>query len=91
MVNLRTLAQRGDGIALAVSAGVFWWFERRGQYLCCESMQTASDKFELRLVAPDGTQSVEEFADPIDLTKRQQAVANHLLARGWSGPHDRRL
>jgi hypothetical protein len=68
---------------------MFWWFERRGAYMRCEVLQLATEKFELRVLAPDGTESVEAFADDGELAIRQQDMLASLSACGWSGPHGR--
>jgi hypothetical protein len=66
---------------------MFWWFERRGAYMRCEVLQLATEKYELRVIEPDGTESVEAFEDPANLAKRQQDMVESLSASGWSGPH----
>jgi hypothetical protein len=66
---------------------MFWWFERRGAYMRCEVLQLAAEKYELRVIEPDGTESVEAFEDPANLAKRQQDMVESLSASGWSGPH----
>jgi hypothetical protein len=66
---------------------MFWWFERGGDYLRCEVLQLASDKYELRVVQADGTEKIEEFTDAGELAKRQHVVVAELEASGWSGPH----
>jgi len=65
---------------------VFLWFERRGQYLRYEARQT-SGGYELRIVEPDGTETVEEFAESEELTARQIEFERQLATDGWGGPH----
>ena len=65
---------------------MFWWFERGGRYLRCESQQTKSG-FELRIVSPDGSERVEHFVDSRELAKRQHDVIDEIAQNGWSGPH----
>jgi hypothetical protein len=65
---------------------VFWWFERGGRYLRCESQQV-NNGFELRIVNPDGSEQVEHFADSRELAKRQHDVIHEVTQEGWSGPH----
>jgi hypothetical protein len=65
---------------------VFWWFERRGQFLRYEA-RDLPDGFELRVIDPDGTEHVEHFVDSGDLTRRQLAFERSLTAEGWTGPH----
>lgn len=66
---------------------MFWWFERGGQYLRCETREAAAGRFELRLMRPDGSEQVENFDDPSHLTRRQLEVERDLTAEGWTGPH----
>ena len=66
---------------------MFWWFERGGAYLRCEVLKLATEKYELRVLDPDGTESVEAFDDDVELARGQQDMLAGLSARGWSGPH----
>jgi hypothetical protein len=66
---------------------MFWWFERRGAYMRCEALQLATRKYELRVIDPDGIESVEAFDEATDLARRQQEMLAGLSACGWSGPH----
>jgi hypothetical protein len=66
---------------------MFWWFERRGAYMRWETLQLATEKYELRVLEPDGTESVEAFDDDAQLARRQQDMLASLSAHGWSGPH----
>jgi hypothetical protein len=66
---------------------VFWWFERNGSYVRCEVLHLPAGSFELRVVAPDGAERVEQFTDSEELAKRQVAVESELISEGWSGPH----
>ena len=47
---------------------MFWWFERGGAYLRCEVLKLATEKYELRVLDPDGTESVEAFDDDVELS-----------------------
>ena len=66
---------------------MFWWFERAGEYLRCEAVPMSAGGFELRLVHPDGTESVERFSDSSDLAARQDQVITDVVHAGWNGPH----
>jgi hypothetical protein len=66
---------------------VFWWFERRGQYLRYEAREFPNGGYELCVVNPDGTERVEHFSDSSDLAKRQAEFERELGAAGWTGPH----
>jgi hypothetical protein len=65
---------------------VFWWFERRGQYLRYEARQVP-DGYELRVVEPDGVERVERFGESDQLTERQVEFERQLATQGWAGPH----
>ena len=49
---------------------MFWWFERHGQFLRYEARDINAEGYELCVVAPDGTERRERFADSSDLAKR---------------------
>ena len=66
---------------------MFWWFERKGQFLQCEVLPVATSGFELRIIEPDGTELVERFSDSSALEKRQDAVMAEVKNAGWNGPH----
>jgi hypothetical protein len=66
---------------------VFWWFEKRGQYLRYEVRDLPDGRYELRVLKADGTERAEHFTDSSELTKRQIDFENELLAEGWTGPH----
>jgi hypothetical protein len=65
---------------------VFWWFERRGQYLRYEARQIPGG-YELRIVEPDGTERVEQYEASEQLTARQIEFERQLATDGWAGPH----
>ena len=66
---------------------MFWWFERKGEHLRVEILQLAPDKYELRVIQPDGTEYVETFAQADHLAKRQKQFQDTLSSQGWTGPH----
>ena len=66
---------------------MFWWFERRGEFLRYEARQAGEGGFELCVVTPDGTERVERFLDSGDLAKRQAEFERQIAADGWTGPH----
>jgi hypothetical protein len=65
-----------------------YWFERDGDYLRCEVHDTG-DRYELRIVKPDGTERIELYADSARLYVRQVKLEQRLLNHGWNGPHGR--
>ena len=65
---------------------MFWWFERRGQFLRYEVRELPDGLFELRVVDTDGTERAEQFVDSGDLNKRQIEFERNLAADGWNGP-----
>jgi hypothetical protein len=66
---------------------MFWWFERKGELLRVEVLQIAQDKFELRVISADGTETTETFSTAEELAKRQEEVLATISKDGWSGPH----
>jgi hypothetical protein len=66
---------------------MFWWFERKGELLRVEVLQIAQDKFELRVISADGTETSETFSTAEELAKRQEEVLATISKDGWSGPH----
>jgi hypothetical protein len=69
------------------SLEVFWWFERRGELLRIEVLELGPDTFELRVIRPDGSVSVETFSSAQDLAKRQRQLEESISREGWHGPH----
>jgi hypothetical protein len=66
---------------------MFWWFERGGELLRVEVLELASDRYELRVIQPDGTEKVETFSNTQELTKRHEQVQRRVTEEGWNGPH----
>ena len=66
---------------------MFWWFERRGEFLRYEARDLPAGGFELRVINPDGTEHVENFSDSGDLARRQVTFEHDLVSDGWTGPH----
>jgi hypothetical protein len=66
---------------------MFWWFERKGELLRVEVLQVAQDKYELRVISADGTETTETFSSAEELAKRQEEVLAKISKDGWSGPH----
>ncbi len=65
---------------------MFWWFERRGQFLRYEVRDLPDGRFELRVIDIDGSERAEQFVDSGDLNKRQIEFERNLAADGWTGP-----
>jgi hypothetical protein len=63
-----------------------YWFERGNDYIRCE-VRTAGLYYELHITRPDGTESVERFAEAFHLYGRQVNLEQRLLDAGWNGPH----
>ena len=66
---------------------MFWWFERNGRFMRCETRHVRGDDYELVITGSDGSDRVERFANSADLTRRQEDLERDLLADGWTGPH----
>jgi hypothetical protein len=65
---------------------VFWWFERDGAFVRCET-RDSGDAYELRITEADGTERVERFSDSLELVDRQIVLEKALKGQGWNGPH----
>jgi hypothetical protein len=63
---------------------MLWWFERDERRTTIEVLPLSAGGFELRVLAGDGVEQVEHFANASDLAKRQQAIQDTLVAQGWS-------
>ncbi|HEX5473102.1 MAG TPA: hypothetical protein VFX12_00460 [Vicinamibacterales bacterium] len=69
---------------------MIFFFERGGKYLRCDIHAAANQEgFELSLVHPDGSETVEKFADADGVYQRWQELQSTLKADGWWGPHGR--
>lgn len=69
---------------------MIWFFERRGDHLRCEvKSQIEGDHYDLLITHPDGTESVESFADQRNLSRRTGELERLWQAEGWSGPFSR--
>ncbi|MGE5244098.1 MAG: hypothetical protein ACM3SQ_07715 [Betaproteobacteria bacterium] len=65
-----------------------WFFERKGEYLRCETRQVDGG-FELVITEPGGTERVERFDDSAAMARRQVELERGLTGNGWSGPYGR--
>ena len=70
-----------------ITSEMFWWFERKGELLRVEVLQVSEQLFELRIIAADGTETLETLSNAQDLAKRQEEVIAKISKDGWSGPH----
>ncbi len=66
---------------------MFWWFERKGELLRVEVLEVSQQKYELRVITADGSESMECFSNAQELAKRQEEVMAAIARDGWSGPH----
>ena len=69
-----------------------WFYERQGAFIRCETRNAAEGVgFELLIIRPDGSETVEHFDDSASLTKRQEELQSTLSHDGWTGPFGRRM
>jgi hypothetical protein len=69
-----------------------WFYERQGSFIRCEARDAPGGAgFELVIVEPDGTESVERFDDSASLQRRQQELQSNLSHDGWQGPFGRMI
>lgn len=82
--------EAGGGAVLEESAGVIWFYERKGEHLRCEiRQQIEGDRFALVVTLPDGSERTESFEDSSTLTRRSRELERMLFAKGWNGPFAR--
>jgi hypothetical protein len=69
-----------------------WFYERQGNFIRCETRDVTQVRaYELVIVRPDGTETVERFADSASLDRRQQELQSTLVHDGWQGPFGRTI
>ncbi len=68
---------------------MIWFFEKRGQYVRCETRKADDGAYELVITSPDGMERVERFEDSRDLARRQVELEHGYTLEGWTGPHGR--
>jgi hypothetical protein len=68
---------------------MIWFFERKGQYVRCETRKATDGAYELVITDADGAERVERFQESASLAKRQVELEHTLTAEGWTGPHGR--
>jgi hypothetical protein len=66
---------------------MFVWFERNGQHVRVEVLESTPKNYELRFIDADGSERVETFTDSGELTQRQEQLQRSLHRQGWTGPH----
>lgn len=66
---------------------MFTWFRRGDQYLRYEAREVSRGVYELTILQPDGSETVERFSDEQALADRQMALQQELEREGWTGPH----
>ena len=66
---------------------MFWWYERGGEYSRAEVLPLPTGGYELRVVGPDGSESVEQFDAADRVARRRSDIEDELRRDGWSGPH----
>jgi hypothetical protein len=66
---------------------MLYWFQRGKELLHLETC-SMRDAYELAIVAPNGREKVERFANKAALEQREAALQNELSRAGWDGPHD---
>jgi hypothetical protein len=63
---------------------VIWVFDRDGQRLRCEiTRDRAAGCYKLVVTHPDGSESIEEVAEPTELVERSVRLMHALRGDGW--------
>jgi hypothetical protein len=69
---------------------MIWFYERQQSRLHYEiRRQTDGHAYELVITHPDGSQELEQYADPLALLERSQDLQDRLLSAGWLPPRRR--
>ena len=68
---------------------MIWFFEKKGQFVRCDTRKAGDGYYELVITDADGTERVERFEDSASLAKRQVSLEQSLAEEGWTGPHGR--
>ncbi len=80
----------GSRTGFCDTAGVIWFYERKGEHLRCEIRQMIEgDKFALVVTMPDGSERTEVFEDSGALNRRSVELEQMLTTKGWNGPYAR--
>jgi hypothetical protein len=65
---------------------MFYWFQRGSDLMRYEA-RTLLDAYELVIVAPDGSETIEHFGNSEALRQREEELVERLHEEGWQGPH----
>jgi len=65
---------------------MFWWYERRGSFTRVEVRELPMRAYELRILAPDGTEQIEHVPTYHELVDRYAFVRAQLDETEWKGP-----
>ena len=68
---------------------MIWFFERKGEYVRCETRKATDGVYELVITDAGGAERVERFTESASLAKRQVELEQSLTSEGWTGPHGR--
>lgn len=61
-----------------------WFFDKDGERLRYEiSRDRNASRYQLIITLPDGSESVEEVAEPTELIERSMQLMNSLRVDGW--------
>jgi hypothetical protein len=62
---------------------MIWFFDKDGERLRYEIMRNRSGRYRVVITRPDGSESVEEVAEPTELIERSVQLMNTLRGDGW--------
>ena len=66
-----------------------WFFERKGEYVRCETRKATDGAYELVVTVPGSPERIERFYDTTEMARRQVEIEQSLTTTGWTGPHGR--
>ena len=63
---------------------MIWFFDRNGEKLRYEiSRDRTVGRYRVVITRPDGSESIEEVAEPTELIERSVQLMNSLRGEGW--------
>ena len=69
---------------------MFYFFQKKDQYLQCEIRTTDSpETFAIIITEPDGNERSQYVVGSAEVSRAWRQLQQELVAEGWWGPHGR--
>jgi len=62
---------------------MIWFFDKEGERLRYEIQRNRSGRYRVVITKPDGSESIEEVDEPIELIERTKQLMSSLTNEGW--------